>query len=579
MEKRNFKNSFILGTLVGVIVFLVIYGIDVLDFTNVEWLTHSNDLEGLWDLSQHYYGWEFYRKTPWTFPIGLLYGISPDYLSIVYTDSIPLFAVFFKLLSPILPESFQYFGLFELCCYGLLGGFGALALAKKTDNYLLQGLFAYVLVISPVLTKRVFYHSALSAHFLIIMAFCLWVYEDMLSTRKQVALWSVTMFLAVTINAYYLPMVGGVLCLKLFREFFWEKKRLQVVWYLGASGLVTVFTGYCLGMFYGSVSSSAENLEKLSFNLISFINPRSEYLRHGEKIQYEFVGYRSYSIFFDGWNNYREWQNEGFAYLGLGIIFLTIVALVFYLRNRKGLEIKKGAEIAIILGIVGFTLLALGPQATIGTHSIYFIHWPERIYKMFAIFRTEGRLIWPVYYGIILFVFYIFSEILKKGNKKVCVLVLAGCVLLQTIDLYPSLLNKHDTYEVGNHEYESVLLQSDVMCYLGEMAEEIVFVPDVQYNPSLWPYWSCVFEEFCLRYNLKMNGAYCSRNTWDIGNAYANQCIEDYQSGNRDDNKIYVSIFEGKSMKNMGLKVYKINGIYIGTDRDLSGFNVLEYGE
>lgn len=47
-------------------------------------------------------------------------------VSIVYTDSIPLFALLFKILSPLLPANFQYFGLFELLSYALMGGFGAL---------------------------------------------------------------------------------------------------------------------------------------------------------------------------------------------------------------------------------------------------------------------------------------------------------------------------------------------------------------------------------------------------------------------------------------------------------------------
>ena len=111
---------------------------------NVAWLTDSSQAEGLWDLTQHYLGWVFYRKSPWHFPLGLVEGIYSQPVSIVYTDSIPLFALLFKILSPLLPANFQYFGLFELLSYALMGGFGALfvrAFSKRSQICLLSSLF------------------------------------------------------------------------------------------------------------------------------------------------------------------------------------------------------------------------------------------------------------------------------------------------------------------------------------------------------------------------------------------------------------------------------------------------------
>ena len=99
LEKKN-SASFLLGAVIGGVVFLCIFGARILDFTYVDWLLHSNDLEGSIDLSQHYLGWEFYRRTPWQFPLGLTEGIYWDKVSVIYTDSIPLFA--FSL--PTFPE-------------------------------------------------------------------------------------------------------------------------------------------------------------------------------------------------------------------------------------------------------------------------------------------------------------------------------------------------------------------------------------------------------------------------------------------------------------------------------------------
>ena len=98
----------ILSGLIGAIVFILIYGVKVLDVTRTEWLYRGGDLQ------QHYYGWEFFRKSEWTFPIGNFNTLSyPNYASIIFTDSIPLFAVIFKIFSGILPQTFQYFGTYR----------------------------------------------------------------------------------------------------------------------------------------------------------------------------------------------------------------------------------------------------------------------------------------------------------------------------------------------------------------------------------------------------------------------------------------------------------------------------------
>lgn len=98
----------ILSGIIGAIVFVFIYGTKVLNVTETEWIFRVGDL------SQHQLGWEFFRKADWSFPIGLFNTLSyPNYASIIFTDSIPLFAVIFKIFSEILPETFQYFGIYR----------------------------------------------------------------------------------------------------------------------------------------------------------------------------------------------------------------------------------------------------------------------------------------------------------------------------------------------------------------------------------------------------------------------------------------------------------------------------------
>ena len=88
----------IISGLLGILMFLAIFGIEPLRYTGIGWTQHGY---GGHDITQHQMGWMFYRNSPWTFPLckALFLGY-PQGTSISYTDSIPLAALFFKLLSP-----------------------------------------------------------------------------------------------------------------------------------------------------------------------------------------------------------------------------------------------------------------------------------------------------------------------------------------------------------------------------------------------------------------------------------------------------------------------------------------------
>lgn len=138
MKNRSFP--FIAGFL-GLVMFIVFGGKPSLDVTNISFM-----LDG--DPAQHWIGWEFFRHTPllqWPIGNNTAYGIGLNN-SIVYTDSIPLFALFFKLISPLLPETFQYTGIWIATCFVLQGATGFLLLNKLTENkwYSLLGSLLFV---------------------------------------------------------------------------------------------------------------------------------------------------------------------------------------------------------------------------------------------------------------------------------------------------------------------------------------------------------------------------------------------------------------------------------------------------
>ena len=87
-------------------------GYDNLSIYKTKWLFSGDDR------SAHQIGWYFFRNDIWRFPL----GINPNFgdqigNSIVYSDSIPIFALIFKAINFLLPEKFQYFSLWFILCF------------------------------------------------------------------------------------------------------------------------------------------------------------------------------------------------------------------------------------------------------------------------------------------------------------------------------------------------------------------------------------------------------------------------------------------------------------------------------
>ena len=121
---------FILGMIFGALFFIIIYGVGVLNPASDGWILNKGG-----DFTLHYICWEFFRKSSWHFPFGLFDGIiDGETVTCMFTDSIPLFAIIFKLLSPLLPDTFQYMGFWGIFSFAMQGGISALIIYKFTNR-------------------------------------------------------------------------------------------------------------------------------------------------------------------------------------------------------------------------------------------------------------------------------------------------------------------------------------------------------------------------------------------------------------------------------------------------------------
>ena len=419
--------SFLIGAAMGAIVFLLLYGPGVLNVTYEDWL-----LKGWYDLSQHYVGWKLYRASGWHFPIGLCDNSFYPYLaSVIYTDSIPLFSFIFKILSPILPETFQFFGLYGLFCFMMQGGISKLLLRKVLVSEDQCILATIPFLFCAPLWQRMYYHTALASHYLILLGIMLFMYrEDIRKRRHRIILWCGLGVLCVLTHITIYAMVSVMLlCFALLEmldatdaTMAGASKESGGVSYLRAViGSLPTFLSYLVfylasttavfalfGGFYGNITGESDGLGAYSANLNSLFNP----------IDYSRI-IKEFPLI--------DCQYEGLSYIGIMAVIMLIPSAAYVFIQRKSLFAKhKNYIIAILMGEVILWVIALSPKVTFNSHVLFEIPLPGVIYDAWSIFRASGRFLWPVMYATILMSLY-FARCYTK--KIFAYLLILGCVL------------------------------------------------------------------------------------------------------------------------------------------------------
>jgi hypothetical protein len=321
---------------VGTVVFIYATGGRIIDPTNRDWLM-------LGDSAQHYLGWAFFRDTPLLqWPIGANPKLGLDFASsIVFTDSIPLAAFVFKPLNVVLPETFQYLGVWIWMCFVLQAYFGVRLLARRVADRSLCGLGAALIVLAPVLSYRLVHqgygHIALVSHFVILAALDLYLDE-----RGSVRKWAILICCALLIQAYFVPMVVAIwIASMVSRRLAIRDTARQVAIVLGSLGIVAVVSGFAsLGgrLFVGDSSVTPEDFPyRFRWQPMALIDSTTDF-----STGWSYVMADQLELFGDV---------EGFTYLGSGLLLVVLPAVVLsMLRKRSG--IVSARDVVVVLGIV-----------------------------------------------------------------------------------------------------------------------------------------------------------------------------------------------------------------------------------
>jgi hypothetical protein len=368
---------------------------------NIAWLTDP-------DAQTYFLGWHFYRFSPWGIPPGVSsrYGAELS-SSIAFVDNVALFAIPFKALSHWLPDPFQYFGLWLLCCFVLQAWFAWLLVGLFTQSPFLRACGALLFVFAPPFLFRLEGHYQMLGQWLLLAALYICFGPRRLSRG---AAWPVLALTVSLVHSYMTAMVLGLWLSDMARRLWLERPTRAELFQLVAVPSLVAFGFWVAGLFMMGEGIVKAGFGVYRMNLDSLVDPSGwSYLLKDLP---------------EGTGDY-----EGFNYLGLGGLLLVLAALPALKGALPALRARRQYW-PLLLFLLGLTLFAISNNIGLGSMNLL-IPLSKRWIDRANVLRGCGRMFWPVFYVIL---WVSIRTLFKRHPPKVAAAVLFVAVMAQAVD-------------------------------------------------------------------------------------------------------------------------------------------------
>jgi hypothetical protein len=476
-----------------------------LNVQNIAWLAKGDALF-------NYVGWEIFRQSPWSIPLGL----NPNYglefgSSIVYSDSIPLLAIFFKLFSAVLPEPFQYFGLWLLICFVLQAIYSYKLGGLISNNKYLRMFISIIFLFSPIMFFRTNIHLALVGHFVL-----LWALYLNLNKRVSWYSWPAILLITLGIHFYLFVMVfalwmAGLLDAALNKRLSRQKSLMQVLLAI----VVVVIGAWQYGYMAIAVSSSSgAGYGGDQFNLLAFFNPL------------EWSWLISKNIFIPP-------TIEGFAYMGIGAIGALVLGFVQLHKKEIRSKVVKNIKMhqALLFATCFMLFIAVSNNLHIG-NSHYSFPISDQFLFALNVVRASARLSWPLQYLIIFSAIWAIINGYRKSFVS-SILLLLAC--LQILDTYNGWGKLHSYFQGLSGVKIEHSLTHEFWKEAPKQYSTIKLLP-----PQNWPDGWNTFAAYAAENKMATNSVFLAR--FDMNKVQDAKTASDLDivSGNLDPKTIYV---------------------------------------
>jgi hypothetical protein len=478
--------AIVLAVVFGVANGLSLFGPGPLDPTNITWL--------FGDTATYYSAWSQYRHDPhlhfplaWTERAGYPIGAS-----IAMFDAFPIVAILLRPISPLLPNEFQYVGLYSVVCFVLQAYFGLRLCQRLFPSQpafiVFGGLF---FLLSAPLTWRALGHQPLMSHWLILAALDCYFHDPGDRPVRWFSRFLIVLAIAPGVNPYVAAMstlvaLAGLARLLIERRATWRQAAVLLTVTLG----VLVTSSAVIGVLLSRDASAyfAPGYGQLSLNLNAIVNP----MEYG-------------SIVLPQLPVMNPMQIEGYNYLGLGLIGLLVMNL---LKRPASIGwLREPRVIPLVVLALLCTALAVSTTVSFGSARLFEVPVPRAVSVFLNAFRVSGRFFWPTYYLLTLAALSI-TFWSWKGPARVVILMLA--LGLQVVDLG----NLRRTVHATNNQRFDKVITSPVWKGLGATYDNLILVPPFQCEPLTGaggPHSFVWFGRVAAAERMRLNAYYAAR--------------------------------------------------------------------
>ncbi|NBV11502.1 MAG: hypothetical protein EBS04_08640, partial [Chitinophagia bacterium] len=404
---RRFTFDLIFSVFLGTQIFrLLMGGWSTLNPHNYQWISGDN--------TSGYIAQLFFASDRWRFPIASnpKFGLELS-TSLIYSGP-PLPIALTQKLLRIDPE-LQFIGIWLLLMIVLQIIFGIL-IARELGYTILASRFAGLLFVTPFFLYRFQVHFWLTAHFLILWAF--WITIRSISRSRYCTLEiSGLIVIAYSINSYILVMTLIVLSYPTILAITRSKKLTSSTLKHILMVTLSIVACYFIFDFRSQKGTFFENLRmnftgqytEIPANLLALINPEVGYERDCSQGHCIFGSGPIPNYFIKNFSilNFDlggvQGNYDAFLYLGMGILFLSLVAIymIFATRNSKSIFKIFRSHRLVIIYLFLISAYAITYKVSVGSHQLD-LGDPKLLRWALSMFRASGRFMWIVAYFLII---------------------------------------------------------------------------------------------------------------------------------------------------------------------------------
>lgn len=402
------------------------------------WFDSTNWLYGSGDLTNAQLSWKFYLNDIWRFPLGL----NPNYgmeiaNSIVFTDNIPLLAIFFKIFKHLISYNFQYFSFWVFISFFLQLLLSYFLVNKILKNNFYSFLSSFFFLLAPFLLFRMTHHFSLGGHWLILYSlYTLFFIEE----KKKNKHWYTLIFLSLLVHLYFTVMIFVIHFFEVLENCIKNKRIKNEFINVVYKFLFSIIIMFVIGYFESSpINAVSSGYGLFKIDLLSFFDPKIS----GDQFSWSMI-----------LEDLPGTHFEGFTYIGLGNVLLIFLSLFIFLKNKLKKKIDDYEIYFFNIRNFSFVILLLWAVTTnisILGYEILNIQLPKYMFAALSIFSSTGRFAWPIIYVMVLFSIIV---LYKNFSKNYSYVILSIFLLIQIVDISPVLkdgLFKKNTINQKNY--------------------------------------------------------------------------------------------------------------------------------